>query len=264
MGPNNFTRTFLQKINEIDFHPTKDLFAVATEEGSVQFFEAKSKKIKPFLTLPDSFPCKSVCFHPLGKFLLCGTLQNVIRLYDIETQCCYQSKSIREAHKGAITMVRFAPQANMYVSSSKDGSIKLWDGRNGLAVRSILSAHGNQEVCSAVFSRSQRYILTSGKDARIKLWDIRFGEPLLTIAVNGTGAANNKHFSNAIFSLDEDLILGTSEPLSAVVVWNSKNGEETQRLTGHKDTVRYLEASPVDNSIVSCWYEFFIFTSIQL
>lgn len=46
----------------------------------------------------------------------------------------------------------------MYVTASKDGSIRLWDGVSANCVRSIV-AHGTAEVTSATFTKDQRYFL---------------------------------------------------------------------------------------------------------
>ena len=44
----------------------------------------------------------------------------------------------------------------MYVTASKDGAIRLWDGINANCVRPIVGAHGTFEATSAIFTKDQR------------------------------------------------------------------------------------------------------------
>jgi cleavage stimulation factor subunit 1 len=45
----------------------------------------------------------------------------------------------------------------MYVTASKDGAIRLWDGITANCVRSITAAHGTAEATSAIFTKDERY-----------------------------------------------------------------------------------------------------------
>lgn len=53
--------------------------------------------------------------------------------------------------------VRYSSTGGMYVTASKDGAVRLWDGVTSQCVRSILSAHGTAEATSAKFTKDQRY-----------------------------------------------------------------------------------------------------------
>lgn len=44
----------------------------------------------------------------------------------------------------------------MYVTASKDGAIRLWDGVTASCVRSIVGAHGTAEATSANFTKDER------------------------------------------------------------------------------------------------------------
>ena len=45
----------------------------------------------------------------------------------------------------------------MYVTASKDGVIRLWDGITASCVHSITGAHGTAEATSAIFTKDERY-----------------------------------------------------------------------------------------------------------
>lgn len=50
--------------------------------------------------------------------------------------------------------MKWSPNANMYVTSSKDGDIKLWDGVGNVVINTFTKAHDGNEVCSVAFSRN--------------------------------------------------------------------------------------------------------------
>lgn len=43
----------------------------------------------------------------------------------------------------------------------------------------------------------------------------------------------------ATFSYNEDLVFGSDENAMAAVIWDSRTGDQLQRLTGHNNVVRY-------------------------
>ena len=52
--------------------------------------------------------------------------------------------------------VKYSPNANLYVTSSKDGNIKIWDGVSNKCINTFEFAHDGDEVCSVVFSRNAK------------------------------------------------------------------------------------------------------------
>lgn len=55
-----------------------------------------------------------------------------------------------------LMQVRYSCTGGMYVTASKDGGIRIWDGVTSNVVRSILGAHGSAEATSASFTKDQR------------------------------------------------------------------------------------------------------------
>ena len=44
----------------------------------------------------------------------------------------------------------------MYVSASKDGDIKIWDGVSNKCINTFGKAHEGAEICSVLFSRNSK------------------------------------------------------------------------------------------------------------
>lgn len=57
----------------------------------------------------------------------------------------------------SVMKVRYSSTGGMYVTASKDGAIRLWDGVSANCVRSIVGAHGTAEATCANFTKDQRY-----------------------------------------------------------------------------------------------------------
>lgn len=57
--------------------------------------------------------------------------------------------------------IRYSFDGKLYVSGSRDGSIKLWDGISSKCVGTISQAHEGAEVGSVTFSRSGKVLSNS-------------------------------------------------------------------------------------------------------
>lgn len=112
-----------------------------------------------------------------------GTDHPVPHLYDVNSFQCFLSANApefgvnaainqaRQSHEPAVTtmdvavdhsvswimQVRYSSIGGMYVSASKDGTIRLWDGVSANCIRSIVAAHTAAEITSAIFTKDQKY-----------------------------------------------------------------------------------------------------------
>jgi cleavage stimulation factor subunit 1 len=138
-------------------------------------------------------------------------------------------------HPIFLTQVNYSPNGNLYVSASKDGDIKIWDGVSNRCINTFLKAHDGAEVCSATFSRNAKvslwnkrsaffwcsqcmlswhnctylfnflfqYILSSGKDSIVKLWELSTSRCLIAYTGAGT-TGKQQHRAQAVFNHSED------------------------------------------------------------
>uniref|UniRef100_A0A915J316 Cleavage stimulation factor 50 kDa subunit n=1 Tax=Romanomermis culicivorax TaxID=13658 RepID=A0A915J316_ROMCU len=97
---------------------------------------------------------RCLAFHPGGDYILVGTQHPTLRLYDIETSQCFVSSVPNDQHKGAITDIHYNDSARVYVTASKDGDIKIWDGVSNRCVNTFQRAHDGAEICSTLFTKN--------------------------------------------------------------------------------------------------------------
>lgn len=142
-------------INDAAFHPFLNLVASGSKDNSLKFFDTTKTK-KAHRKVEDVFEIRSIDFHPTGDFLLVGTDDTAIRIYDVATLQGFVNPNASTNHKGPINMVRWSGDATMYTSCGKDGSIKIWDGISNECIRTIASAHSGKSVSSVSFDRSNQ------------------------------------------------------------------------------------------------------------
>ncbi|BFG32920.1 hypothetical protein CerSpe_191940 [Prunus speciosa] len=247
-------RTFydhLQPINDLDFHPQNTVLISGSKDNTIKFFDfSKMTAKRAFRVIQDTHNVRSVSFHPSGDFLLAGTDHPIPHLYDINTFQCYLSANAPEIDvNGAINQVRYSATGGMYVTASKDGTIRLWDGVTANCVRSIVGAHGTVEATSANFTKDQRFVLSSGKDSTVKLWEVGTGK----LVKQYLGATHTQLRCQAVFNDTEEFVLSIDEPTNEIVIWDALTAEKVAKWpSNHIGAFRWLEHSPTEAAYVTC------------
>ncbi|XP_058070491.1 cleavage stimulation factor subunit 50 isoform X2 [Magnolia sinica] len=247
-------RTFydhLQPINDLDFHPQTTVLISGAKDHTIKFFDfSKTVAKRAFRVIQDTHNVRSVSFHPSGEFLLAGTDHPIAHLYDINTFQCYLSSNVQETNaNGAINQVRYSSSGGMYVTASKDGAIRVWDGVTSQCVRSITGAHGSTEATSASFTKDQRYVLSCGKDSAAKLWEVGSGR----LVKQYLGAVHTQLRCQAVFNETEEFVLSIDEPSNEIIIWDALTAEKVARWpSNHIGPPRWIEHSPTEAAFVSC------------
>ncbi|CAJ1975403.1 unnamed protein product [Sphenostylis stenocarpa] len=241
----------IQPINDLDFHPQGTILISGAKDQTIKFFDiSKTNAKRAYRVIQDTHNVRSVSFHPSGDFLLAGTDHAIPHLYDINTFQCYLSSNVPETSpNGAINQVRYSCTGAMYVTASKDGAIRLWDGITANCVRSITAAHGTAEATSAIFTKDQRFVLSCGKDSTIKLWEIGSGR----LVKQYLGAIHTQLRCQAIFNQTEEFILSIDELSNEIIIWDAMKTEKVAKWpSNHVGAPRWLEHSPVESAFISC------------
>jgi cleavage stimulation factor subunit 1 len=164
-------------VNEVAFHPNGLTLASCSDDRYIKLYDlTRTGNKRGFRAIHDSHGVNSISFHPCGDFLAAGTDDTVLRVHDLHQGTCYvTSRDQGEQHRGPIRQVRYAPSANMLVTCSDDGDVRLWDGVTGRCVRTFRSVHSGRPVSSALITKNEKYLLTSGCDSAARLWDLGTG-----------------------------------------------------------------------------------------
>eukprot|EP01100_Stratorugosa_tubuloviscum_P002157 TRINITY_DN1490_c5_g1_i1.p1 TRINITY_DN1490_c5_g1~~TRINITY_DN1490_c5_g1_i1.p1 ORF type:complete len:418 (+),score=156.44 TRINITY_DN1490_c5_g1_i1:61-1314(+) len=241
--------THTHKVNDLDFHPNK-LFLISASSDNIVGIKDINPPInkKPPKLIKDNYPINSINYHPFDDFIIAGTDHPLIRLYDVEKGEIYVNKDFNNHHTAAINQVRYSCDGRNFVSCSKDGSIRVWDGINNNCILVIPSAHNGFEVNSVQISKNGKYILSGGRDSSVRLWDFSTGRQIR--AFYGSMQMKNRIFTT--FSHNEDLIYSANETNNLCLIWDSRTGEEKQQLKGHTNVVTWIGSSPIEQALVTC------------
>ncbi|KAJ4713229.1 cleavage stimulation factor subunit 50 [Melia azedarach] len=247
-------RTFydhIQPINDLDFHPQNTVLISGGKDHTIKFFDfSKATAKRAFRVIQDTHNVRSISFHPSGDFLLAGTDHQIAHLYDVNTFQCYLSANVPEIGvNGAINQVRYSSTGSMYVTASKDGAIRLWDGVSANCVRSIVGAHGTAEATSANFTKDQRFVLSCGKDSTVKLWEVGSGR----LVKQYLGATHTQLRCQAVFNDTEEFVLSIDEPSNEIAIWDALTAEKVARWpSNHIGAPRWIEHSPAEAAFITC------------
>ncbi|XP_022179703.1 cleavage stimulation factor subunit 1-like [Myzus persicae] len=247
----------LEEVTCLEFHPNKPILASGSRDCHVKLFDYSKVTVKKaFKTISDVYPITCISFHPLGDHMVMGTSSPIIRLYDINTVQCYVSAVPSHQHTSPITSIKFEPGAKYFVSSSRDGSIKLWDAVSNKCINTFEKAHNGSQVCSVTFSRNGKYILSSGKDSLVKLWELSTSRCLIAYTGAGT-TGKQEHHTQALFNHTEEYVMFPDEVTTSLCAWNSRNASRQQLLSlGHNGPIRSIVHSPNSASFLTCSDDF--------
>ncbi|XP_062505276.1 cleavage stimulation factor subunit 1-like [Corticium candelabrum] len=240
----------MESVTCIEFHPMAPFIASGSDDCTIKFFEFTKPSVKrAFRFIQEVVPVRCMAFHPSGDFLVVGTEQSTIRLYDVNSLQCFVSSNPRDQHTGPITSVKYTPTGKLYATSSKDGSVKLWDGVSNRCVNVFPNSHGTTEVSSVAFSKNSKYLLTCGKDSLANLWEISTGR-----IINSYKDAMQSHCrSQAVFNHTEDWVIMPDEKTSCVHSWDSRTAEKANPLSsGHSYPIRCIVHSPSLPAFITC------------
>jgi WD40 repeat protein/N-acetyl-anhydromuramyl-L-alanine amidase AmpD len=150
-----------------------------------------------------------------------------------------------KGHTKAINSVAFSPDSRRIVSASDDGTLRIWDAKNGAQIGPPLEGHG-KPVLGVAFSPNGERIVSAGEDNTLRLWNARTGKPL-----GDPLQGHSDYVTRVAFSPDGSRIVSGSRD-GTLIVWDAGAGQPTiaWRAT-HESWVTSVAISPDGRLIAS-------------
>ncbi|XP_033126784.1 THO complex subunit 6 homolog [Anneissia japonica] len=144
----------------------------------------KSSKVAWSLSVPstqDQFSApetNSIVYNSKDNVLYSGCGDNNIYTWDLESG---SHKSTLSGHTNYVHCLSLFNSSNQLVSSSEDGSVRIWDGRGGKEAQHIIEPYKNEECCRPHFGRWVSCVsvdpgddwLVCGGGVALSLWHLR-------------------------------------------------------------------------------------------
>jgi WD40 repeat protein/tetratricopeptide (TPR) repeat protein len=287
--------------NEVNFSPDSNTIASANSDSTISIWSIKSKKIELLLLNPQlqedfqelkvnevsifkghTKQVNSIEFSPNGKFLVSGSDDNIVKLWDMKGnnigELSPDGNSKENNSLESIKRVRFSPRGTHTISASSNGQIKLWNlnentvrsqtgqgtvttlafSGNGkyialnnygivrlldYSLRELQSFKGHESLVNDIsFTTDNEKIISGSEDKSIKIWKID----------TATFPSEDAHIGvvNSIsFSPDGKSILTASRD-STVKIWQIHD-DEVKTLSKHVGDIKKVGFSPDNQTIIS-------------
>jgi WD40 repeat protein len=118
-------------------------------------------------------------------------------------------------HSGGVSGVAFSPDGSRLASASDDKTVRLWDARTGVEIRT-LRGH-TAEVLDVCFSPDGTCLASGSEDKSVRLWDARTGAEIRTLSGHG------EQVTGLCFSPDGTRLASAAHDLT-VRLWDVRTG----------------------------------------
>jgi WD40 repeat protein len=155
------------KIEAIAWSPDGNFIASASDDGTVQVWNARTMKQRSLYRDLGS-KVTSIAWSPNGKRLVSGDENGRIQAWDALTGAHLVSYI---GHRGGITSVSWSSDGNSIASSSYDGTLRIWNVTTD-ASDLILRPSNCNPVFAAIWAPQGTYLALACYDGSVQVWSI--------------------------------------------------------------------------------------------
>ncbi|PYH98325.1 protein LST8 [Aspergillus ellipticus CBS 707.79] len=222
------------------------ILCTAGYDHTIRFWEALSGICSRTIQHPDS-QVNRLCITPDKRYLAAAGHSNV-KLYDIKSTNPNPVMTF-DGHTNNITGVAFHCEGKWMVTSSEDGTVKVWDTRTGSLQRNY--AH-KAPVNDVVIHPNQGELISGDRAGIVRVWDL--GESVCThqlipeddVAVHSVSVAS------------DGSLLCAGNKKGNVYIWRMIQDTEITRIVpictfqAHKDYLTRVLLSPDVKHLATC------------
>ncbi len=170
-------------LRSIAIHPSKALAAIGASDQNIYFIDLKSFELLNVIEKAHDNSVFSLHFSRLGNQLISGGRDAHLKVWEIpdKIEKEWKPEAVKDiaAHLFTINKITFHPTLNFFATSSRDKSIKIWNGQTYELLKVIdfekYKGHVNS-VNDLLWSTYNNYLISCSDDRRIIIWKIDFEE----------------------------------------------------------------------------------------
>uniref|UniRef100_A0A093VFH8 Target of rapamycin complex subunit LST8 n=1 Tax=Talaromyces marneffei PM1 TaxID=1077442 RepID=A0A093VFH8_TALMA len=222
------------------------ILCTAGYDHTIRFWEALSGICSRTLQHPDS-QVNRLCITPDKRYLAAAGHTNV-KLFDIKSSNPNPVMTF-EGHTNNITGVAFHCEGKWMVTSSEDGTVKVWDTRSGSLQRNYVH---KAPVNDVVIHPNQGELISGDRAGTVRVWDL--GESVCThqlipeddVAVSSVSVAS------------DGSLLCAGNKKGNVYIWRMIQDTEVTRIVpiamfqAHRDYLTRVLLSPDVKHLATC------------
>ena len=231
-------RGHLSAVSVLALNPGGSILASGSLDGTVIFWDINEKKLLKSSKVTGKGSVKSLVFHPNENILAIGGEDGSLQFRDL-TEMKLQFKLPH--HKKAVTSLDFNLEGDLFVSSSEDGKLIVWDWE---LRKQLFEIEINDSITDLSIHplRNEIALVTAG--GSLETWSLSTGSQLHTI---------NKS-EHALISIGYDshgqrIITGLED--GTVQIWEYGTSLFQKTFRGHERSVETLEFSADNKFIIS-------------
>ncbi|WP_433229954.1 AAA family ATPase [Micromonospora sp. CA-248260] len=225
------------EVGQVTFSPDGRTLAAGSRDFTTHLWNisqpARPTRLGPPLTGPKSF-VNAVAFHPDSNLLAVGSSDPAIgvQIHDLATQRITATLP----HPAPVTAVQFSPDGSALVTSSNDGTARLWPLPGpALATPGVVSA--------TLFSPDGRTLAVGSTSTQ--LWNVEHSDRPTPV---GPALSNPDGFSGALAFTPDNHTLAVSARSGTVQLWDVSESTRPARhgpaLQAHDQLVETVAISP--------------------
>jgi len=175
------------KLRGASVHPNQNLLAIGSGDGSINTFSLPElNPLHHWQAHQPGFSVNAIRFSPDGKFLLSGSRDAHLHIFDVENEFKL-FKSI-PAHNYAIYSIEYSPDEKLFATASRDKTIKIWDAETFEvlyridkekneghlnSVNKLLWMHTANSESPDPLQGSEQRLISASDDRKLMVWSIR-------------------------------------------------------------------------------------------
>ncbi|XP_071387496.1 autophagy-related protein 16-1 isoform X1 [Centroberyx affinis] len=154
------------EVNAVRFSPGSRLLATGGMDRRVKLWEVVSGHCEPKGALTGSNAgITSIEFDSAGSYLLAASNDFASRIWTVDD---YRLRHTLTGHSGKVLSARFLLDNARIVSGSYDRTLKLWDLRSKVCMKTVFAGSScNDIVCT------EQCVMSGHFDKKVRFWDIR-------------------------------------------------------------------------------------------
>lgn len=204
------------------------------KSGSIGIYDGNSGRLIKQVPIQESVG-RAVASND-GRYLL--TIMNrAVKLWNIETG---KVEHVFEQHTGSVNTAVFSADGDLVVTSSQDGSVRLWDRASGRPLQSLMHSSAVKE---AVLSLDGRWLASVTQDGKLGIWSTASWERIHYRAIHSSVVRA------VSFSPNSEFVVTGSDDKTAIV-WRVATGE-VLKIFRHGDWVLDVAFSPDGSHVLT-------------